>query len=76
MARVEIVCKVQKCPFRSKNGFCRQKVLRINQNGTCGHVYIWNGSINQDWNAPVEEKYMNDFKEEQENENRDNRTQE
>ncbi len=34
-----VVCKVEKCPYRSKSGFCRNKLTYINVNGACGHIY-------------------------------------
>ena len=56
-----VVCKVEKCPYRSKSGFCRNKLTYINVNGACGHIYNDRGQIYRNWQQPIEEKYMNDY---------------
>ena len=44
-----VVCKVSLCPYRSKNGFCRNRVLEITPYGYCGHVYDKTGQVKPKW---------------------------
>ena len=53
-----VVCKVQQCGFRGKNGFCLNKLTAINQRGMCD----WIGQINWDQPVPEEEKNSNFWK--------------
>ena len=52
-----VVCKVKKCPYNSKNNFCRNKLVAINSSGMCGHIYKNNGAIKLDWEKPIDEKF-------------------
>ena len=47
---VTVVCKVKECPYISKNGFCRNKVVSITSNGLCGHIYNEQGQVKPHWN--------------------------
>lgn len=49
------------CPYRSKSGFCRNRVLCITQNGLCNHIYDSNGQVKANWTNPIEEMYMDKF---------------
>lgn len=48
-----VVCKIQKCGFRSVNGFCMKRVIAINEQGICKYL------TKQGWDREVEpfEKY-------------------
>ena len=50
-----VVCKVVQCPYRSNNGFCRNRVLGITENGLCGHIYDKNGQIKPKWQERISE---------------------
>lgn len=58
---VTVVCKIEQCPYRSKNGFCRNRVLLINLNGSCGHIYDKNGQIKSNWQEPIDERFMDGY---------------
>lgn len=60
-----IVCKVEGCPYRSKNSFCRNRVTLINSNGTCGHIFNENGVVKDHWQQPIDEIYMDGYKPQQ-----------
>lgn len=49
-----VACKVGACPYCSKSGFCRNRVVVINQNGQCGHLYTRDGRVREHWRDPVE----------------------
>ena len=57
-----VVCNVDQCPYRSKTGFCRNRVLFITLNGLCGHIYDKNGQIKSNWMNPIDEKFMDGYK--------------
>ena len=57
-----VICKVDRCPYRSKNGFCRNKVLPINSNGFCGHIYDKNNNVKANWLDPVDESFIQGYK--------------
>ena len=57
-----VVCKVVKCPYRSSNGFCRNRVLCVTQNGLCGHVYNNNGQPKLNWMQPIDQIFMDGYK--------------
>lgn len=63
---VTVVCKVVACPYRSGNGFCRNRVVGMTENGMCGHIYDKSGRVKVGWNEPVDKKFMDGYKEEQE----------
>ncbi len=46
-----IVCEVKECGFRSKNGFCLNRLLVINSRAGCNYV-----AINPEWFKPVPEE--------------------
>ena len=65
-----VICKVELCPYRSRNGFCRNRVLCITENGLCGHIYNRNGQMNPNWQQKIDEKFMAGYHyQEEENEN-------
>ena len=33
-----VLCKIEKCGFRSVNGFCLKRTLTIDQNGNCKYL--------------------------------------
>lgn len=43
-----VVCKIQKCGFRSVNGFCMKRVIAINEQGVCKYL------TKQGWDREVE----------------------
>ena len=55
---MDVICAVSACPFRSSSGFCRGRIVTINQNGGCGHLYDKQGQIRRDWQEKVDEKFM------------------
>ena len=50
---ITVICKVSQCPYISKNGFCRNRVVSITPNGMCGHIYNVNGQVKNNWMNPV-----------------------
>lgn len=46
-----IVCEVKKCGFRSKNGFCLNRLLVINARAGCNYI-----ATNSEWFKPVPEE--------------------
>lgn len=50
-----VVCEVKGCSYKSKDDFCRNKVLKINMNGTCGYVYNKRGELNKNYQEKIEE---------------------
>ncbi len=46
-----IVCEVKDCGFRSKNGFCLNRVVVINQRGMCNYI-----CIQPNWNKPAQQE--------------------
>lgn len=54
---ITVVCKVNQCPYISKNGFCRNRLVSINANGMCGHLYNQKGQVKPHWNQPVDEMF-------------------
>ena len=57
-----VICKVKDCPYRSKNGFCRNRVLPINESGFCGHIYDRNNNIKPNWRQPISEVFMQGYR--------------
>ena len=57
-----VVCKVEICPYRSKSGFCRNRLLKITDNGFCGHIYNNYGQQNRGWKDPIEDIWMDGYK--------------
>lgn len=57
-----VACKVGACPYCSKSGFCRNRVVVINQNGQCGHLYTRDGRVREHWRDPVEQMYMDGYR--------------
>lgn len=57
-----IVCKVEGCPYRSKNSFCRNRVTAINSHGSCSHIYNENGSVKSNWQQPIDIMFMDGYK--------------
>lgn len=58
-----VLCKVAECPYNLKNQFCRNKLVSINQNGMCGHIYRENGSVRQGWQTPIGEEFKGRYDE-------------
>ena len=56
-----VFCKVTQCPYRSKQGFCRNKLVSITENGTCGHIYDKHGNIKPNWQEKVKEENMQEY---------------
>lgn len=55
-----VICKIQPCPFRNSSGFCRNKLLSIDEQGRCKHLY----QNVYDWREPIGKEYMDgDWKE-------------
>jgi len=51
---VTVVCKVDYCPYKSINGFCKNRVLSITKDGRCGHIYDKNGCVKSDWQDKID----------------------
>ena len=47
----EVVCYVRNCGYCSSNGFCQNRVVAINLNGTCSYL------TKPGWEQQIEEKY-------------------
>ena len=47
-----VVCKFQGCGFRSKSGFCLNRLLMINNQGVCEYL------TKPGWDQPVTEDYL------------------
>ena len=60
---ITVICKVSQCPYISKNGFCRNRVVSITPNGMCGHIYNTNGQVKNNWMQPVQERFKDGYKE-------------
>ena len=60
---ITVICKVSQCPYISKNGFCRNRVVSITPNGMCGHIYNVNGQVKNNWMNPVQERFKDGYKE-------------
>ena len=58
-----VFCKVQICPYHSKNGFCKKRVLPITQNGLCGHIFNPNGQQKPNWKDFIQPQYMDGWRE-------------
>ncbi len=58
---ITVVCKVAACPWRSSNGFCRSKLMVINENGMCGHIFYNNGQQKVEWRNPIDEIYKDGY---------------
>lgn len=57
-----VICKVQGCPYRSTNGFCRNRVLSMNQDGSCSHLYkLAFGHLNAKWREPVSAEFLDGY---------------
>lgn len=52
---MNVVCHVTYCPYISKDGFCRKKLVSITQKGFCGHIYYNNGKVRNYWQEPVDD---------------------
>lgn len=61
-----VICKVIECPYRSKNGFCRNRLLNIIENGSCGHIFNRNGQPKVNWQQKIDEKFMQGYKNQEE----------
>lgn len=57
-----VICKIEPCPFRSSSGFCRNKLLSIDQQGRCKHLY----DPAHNWRDPVSEDQMDGYELKQE----------
>lgn len=57
-----VICKVQGCPYKSTNGFCRNRVLALNEDGSCSHIYKGAfGHINERWREPVSAEFFDGY---------------
>lgn len=64
---MDVLCNVQGCPFNTPSKFCVKRLLVINQNGQCGHVYLKNGTINPQWqNGELIQFFQKDIRKPQE----------
>jgi hypothetical protein len=61
-----VVCKVSQCPYLSKSGFCMNRVLAINANGMCMHIYDKNGRVRDNWQEKIDNQFMDGYKQEEE----------
>ena len=46
-----VVCAIKNCGYCSVNGFCLNRVVKINENGVCSFL------TKQGWEQQIEEKY-------------------
>ena len=44
-----VVCKVNNCPFKSNENFCKNPLVSITQNGQCGWIFNKNGAVKVGW---------------------------
>lgn len=59
-----VVCKVDKCPFRTTNGFCKNQLVSINTIGQCGWIFDSHGTVKWGWDQMPEyqkEKEVNEL---------------
>ena len=58
-----VVCKVNNCPFKSNENFCKNPLVSITQNGQCGWIFNKNGVVKIGWDKqeiiPKEENKEN-----------------
>lgn len=58
-----VVCKVNNCPFKSNENFCKNPLVSITQNGQCGWIFNKNGAVKVGWDKqeiiPKEENKEN-----------------
>lgn len=50
-----VVCKIEPCPYRSKNGFCLNRVVAINEQGVCSHL------TKARWQEPIPDEYKSNY---------------
>lgn len=50
-----VVCKIEACPYRSKNGFCLNRVVAINEQGICSHL------TKARWQEPIPDEYKSNY---------------
>ena len=50
-----VYCKVKKCGFNGKNGFCLNRLTVINEQGVCKYL------TKPDWDKKVDPKWFNDI---------------
>ena len=43
-----IICAIEKCGYRSRNGFCLNRIVSINVNGVCAYL------TKPGWDLPVD----------------------
>lgn len=53
-----VYCKVQMCPYNSPSGFCRNRLVSITPNGSCGHIYTEQGAVKQNWQEKIDKEFM------------------
>ena len=46
-----VICAIKNCGYCSVNGFCLNRVVKINENGVCSFL------TRQGWEQQIEEKY-------------------
>lgn len=46
-----VICAIKDCGYCSVNGFCLNRVVRINEQGVCNFL------TKQGWNQQIEEEY-------------------
>ena len=59
-----VFCKVYACPYNSTSGFCKNKLVSITPNGSCGHIYTDQGAVKQNWQEKKKKKFMQGYKNE------------
>lgn len=50
-----VICHVDGCPFKAESGFCKNRMVIINEGGGCCHVFIKPTIVNEKWREPVED---------------------
>ena len=58
-----VVCKVDNCPFKSNENFCKNPLVSITLNGQCGWIFNKSGAVKKGWDKqeiiPKEENKEN-----------------
>ena len=50
-----VICKIEACPYRSKNGFCLNRVIQINEQGICNHL------TKARWQEKIPDEYKSNY---------------
>lgn len=54
-----VICKVNKCPFKSSGNFCKNPLVSINSMGHCSWIYDKKDGIKAGWDQPLEDNKEN-----------------